>query len=136
MPEEESSASESNNEQEWDGIPEPPEVDHEAEYVDEDRYTTVTVEAMDLSQGGLRKAEKEAEKDSHKSEGEMPEIAKPSPSQKKGKRIWTKHKPEREGQASKKKRKKFRYENKAERKMTRIKEKSRNSRQAQARRSG
>jgi ribosomal RNA-processing protein 17 len=136
VPEEESSASESNNEQEWDGIPEPPEVDHEAEYIDEDRYTTVTVEAMDLSQDSLRKAEKEAEKDSNNSEDEKPEVAKPLPSQKKGKRIWTKDKPEREGQASKKKRKKFRYENKAERKMTRIKEKSRNSRQAQARRSG
>jgi ribosomal RNA-processing protein 17 len=142
--EEESSASESNNEQEWDGIPEPPEVDHEAEYIEEDLYTTVTVEAMDLSQGGLRKAEKGAEKeaekgaekDSNNSEDEKPEFVKPSPSQRKGKRIWTKHKPERDGQASKKKRKKFRYENKAERKMTRIKEKSRNSRQAQARRSG
>ena len=34
-------------EDEWEGIEEPPAVDYEAEYIDEDKYTTVTVEEMD-----------------------------------------------------------------------------------------
>ncbi len=45
----ESSVGEGDGQQEREGLTQPPEVDHEAEYVDEDRYTTVTVEAMDLS---------------------------------------------------------------------------------------
>ena len=112
------------------------EVDHEAQYVDEDRYTTVTVEAMDLSKDGLHKAENEAEDDLDRSKNVKPEGAPISPSQRRGKRTWTKEKPEKEGHVSKRKRKKFRYENKAARKMTRIKEKSKNGRQATARRSG
>lgn len=111
------------------------EIDHEAEYIDEDRYTTVTIEAMDLSKDGLHKAEAEAERTCDNAMEGNVAVTKTSPRQKRGKRIWTKEKPEKEGQALKKKRKKFRYENKAERKMTRIKEKSKNSRQAQARRS-
>lgn len=143
-PEEEAgSAGESNSEQEWDGVREPaelPEVDHEAEYIDEDRYTTVTIEAMDLSKEGLHKAEKEAEKEvgkdpNHSKEGN-PEDPEAPPNHGQGKRIWTKEKPDKDGQASKKKRKKFRYENKAERKVTRFKEKSKNSKLAKARRSG
>lgn len=45
-------------EEDWEGIEEPPAVDYEAEYVDEDKYTTVTVEEMDASREGLLKAAK------------------------------------------------------------------------------
>jgi ribosomal RNA-processing protein 17 len=47
----------------------------------------------------------------------------------KGKRIWTKERPE----GPKKKKKKFRYESKAERKLTRYKERSKNKAQAKSR---
>lgn len=113
---------------------EPPEIDHEAEYIDEDRYTTVTVEAMDLSRNGLHKVE-EAEEHSDKSKDGMADAVECSIEQRQGKRKWTKEKPRKESQASKRKRKKFRYENRTERKMTRLKEKSKNSRQAKVRRS-
>ena len=114
---------------------EPPEIDHEAEYIDEDRYTTVIVEALDLSRKGLHKAEKEAEEHSDSSKDGKADAANCSLKQRQGKRKWTKEKPGKEGQASKRKRKKFRYENKTERKLTRLKEKSKNSRQAKVRRS-
>lgn len=110
-------------------------MDHEAEYVDEDRYTTVTVEAMDLSKDGLHKQE-ETQADLDSSEERQLDGATRTNDPKQGKRIWTKDKPEKDARRPKKKRKKFRYENKAERKLTRIKEKSKNSRQAKARRSG
>ncbi|KAF7514159.1 hypothetical protein GJ744_004484 [Endocarpon pusillum] len=129
-----SSANEPDTEQEWDGIMEPPEIDHEAEYIDEDRYTTVIVEAMDLSRKGLHKVE-EAEEHSDRSKDGKADAVKCSLEQRQGKRKWTKEKPRKDSQASKRKRKKFRYENKTERKMTRLKEKSKNSRQAKVRRS-
>lgn len=131
---EEASAGEDDDEQEWSGLPEPPEIDHEAEYIDEDRYTTVTVEAMDLSKDGLHEKE-EAQANLDSSEEKQPDGTKRTNGQKQGKRIWTKDKPEKDSRAPKRKRKKFRYENKAERKLTRLKEKSKNSRQAKARRS-
>lgn len=134
-PNEASPGDEPDTEEESDRILETPEVDHEAEYIDEDRYTTVTVEAMDLTKDGLHRAEKEDEDNADNPKEGKPEGAKTAPSQTQGKRIWTKGKPEKEGQASKRKRKKFRYENKTERKMTRFKEKSKNSKQAKARRS-
>lgn len=131
-----SSASEDDGHTEWSGIPEPPEVDHEAEYIDEDRYTTVTVEAMDLSRDRMREVKKEAEQDVDGSDGREPKGTKSPPIEKQVKRSWTKERPEKEVRTPKKKRKKFRYENKTERKLSRIKEKSKNSKQAKARRSG
>jgi ribosomal RNA-processing protein 17 len=121
--------------QEWEGLEDPPDVDHEAEYIDEDRYTTVTVEAMDPSRTGLYNAEKEAQDGATGSEAK-PEDTADSNGKRQGKRTWTKERPVKEGQAPKKKRKKFRYENKAERKLSRVKEKLKNSRQAKARRAG
>jgi ribosomal RNA-processing protein 17 len=46
---------------EWTGIEdaEPEPIDHEAEYIDEDKYTTVTVEAMDVTKEGLMRFEEE-----------------------------------------------------------------------------
>ncbi len=121
--------------EEWDGVAEAPEVDHEAEYIDEDRYTTVTVEAMDLSKEGLHRAMEEEERGigGLKNEDAQPETngsAKEAPDKvRKGKRIWTKETPD----GRKKKKKKFRYESKAERKVTRYKEQSGNKAKARAR---
>lgn len=122
----------------WDGVAEPPTMNHEAEYVDDDRFTTVTVEAVDISREGFQKV---VEADIEDADGEKdgPETLKDSRSgegedQKdalSGKRKWTKERPG----GPKKKKKKFRYESKVERKMTRHKERSRNSKQAKERKS-
>lgn len=112
---------------EWDGIVEVPEVDHEEEYIDEDRHTTVTIEAVDVTKDGLHKVaiekedgdepdEVQRETKSSTNGGTGPEVQKT----RNGKRIWTKERPG----GPKKKKKKFRYESKAERKVTRYKERS------------
>jgi len=41
--------------EEWERVADPPDVDHEAEYIDEDRFTTVTVEAINVSKEGIHK---------------------------------------------------------------------------------
>jgi ribosomal RNA-processing protein 17 len=124
---------ECDDDQERDKGPELTEVDGDAEYIDEDRYTTVTVEAIDLSKDALYKAGMVAKRDIASSDDEKPEVASSQTAMRDGKRIWTKDKPEKQGRTPKR-RTKFRYENKAERKLTRVKEKSKNSRQAKARR--
>ncbi|KXT13152.1 hypothetical protein AC579_5619 [Pseudocercospora musae] len=90
------------------------------EYVDEDKYTTVTVEPM---------GESDAEDGQEEAEGiNAPAVTKPEPPAKK-KRPWQK-----DGEDKKKvKKKKFRYESKSERAVTRQKQKSRNSKAAAAR---
>ncbi|CAH0053450.1 unnamed protein product [Clonostachys solani] len=50
--------SEDDEEDGWGGFPDRPNldiVDHEEEYIDEDRYTTVTVESVSVSRDGLEK---------------------------------------------------------------------------------
>jgi ribosomal RNA-processing protein 17 len=121
--------------EDWEGIadPEPPPVDHEAEYVDEDKYTTVTVEAMDVTREGLFKADQEEQEDPTKDGGEMPDPAAAEPQPEKKKRIWSKDNPKDKTHKPKKKRN-FRYESKAERKVTRTKQRSKSSKQARERR--
>lgn len=79
-------------------------VDHFEEYVDEEKYTTVTIESVDISRSGLIKPDNVTEA----------EVVKPGPTpltiEKSKKNPWPK-----------KAKKKFRYETKAERKMTRAK---------------
>ena len=125
-------------EEPWAGIKDNqnPQVDHEDEYMDEDRFTTVTVEAVDVSKDGLQKALQEEEDgsdvaDTNRSDMEPPEstASQGRTGSEKGKRIWTKEPPS----GPRKKRKKFRYETKAERKATRYKEKSGNKAKARAR---
>ena len=126
--------------QEWEGFAEPALIDHEAEYIDEDRYTTVTVEAVDVRHDGLHRIDSDGSSsagvdgdDSNEAgashskavEGRQDEI------KSKAKRAWTKENP---NHVKKKKRKKFRYESKAERSATRLKEKAKNSAQARLRR--
>ncbi|KAK5129392.1 hypothetical protein LTR16_002194 [Cryomyces antarcticus] len=118
--------------EEWTGIEEPPEINREDEYVDEDRYTTVTVETMDVSRESLQKAGEEERGGGVC--GLADSVAKPSAvnGRTTKKRIWTKDKPADAKQKPKKK--KFRYESKAERKVTRQKQKSRGSAAAKTRR--
>lgn len=110
------------SEDEWNGIEEAEEavpiIDHEEEYVDEDRYTTVTVEEVDISKEGLHKlADEEGDETM---EAEESKKAKDE----KVKKTWPK----------KPRKQKFRYESKAERKFTRGKQKAGNKTKADARR--
>lgn len=113
-------------EDEWEGIEEPPAVDYEAEYIDEDKYTTVTVEEMDPSKQGILQG------DDDSSDGQPTERPEPS-----GEDVKSKEQSKKKKQPDdkfKKKKKKFRYETKEERKVTRMKERMSNHRKAQARR--
>jgi ribosomal RNA-processing protein 17 len=106
----------------WNGIQDVPTVepiDHEAEYVDEDKYTTVTIEAVDVSKEGLSRITQ-----SDDSEEDTQEAPKLVENKEKPKKLWPK----------KPKKKKFRYETKVERKMSRAKQKSGNKAKADARR--
>jgi ribosomal RNA-processing protein 17 len=120
----EKSESEDENEEEWDGIEEPPAVDYEAEYIDEDKYTTVTVEEMDPSREGLLKAVLgEDEETEEKKEYPAPdEEADKKPKRKAGERI------------ARKKKRNFRYESKDVRRATARKQRSVKSNKAKARR--
>lgn len=99
----------------------------EDEYVDEDKYTTVTVEAMgessgdeDVQEAGVKKAEPE------KVDEQAAKTTK--------KRPWTKEKPAGDKKKPKQKKRQFRYESKSERKETRNKQKAKNAKAAKARR--
>ena len=121
--------------EQWDGIVENTRVDHEDEYVDEDRYTTVTVEAVDVSRDGLHKTITDHEETQSSTiegavEGERTiSGTKQWQDTKQEKRLRTKEQPS----GPKKKKKKFRYESKAERKVNRYKETSGNKARAKAR---
>jgi len=124
--------------EDWEGLPspEPPPIDHESEYIDEDKYTTVTVEAMDVTKEGLIKADAEEQKHDKQPDDVVESTKNVQPGQKtpQGKRKWTKEKPKDKPDKPKPKRKKFRYETKTERKFTKMKQREKNSKQAKARR--
>lgn len=119
----------SDGEEGWNGFDDDPVekppvdiLDHEEEYIDEDRYTTVTVEAVDVDKEGLHKAvdededsdaERELKKKYKSEEGKEDD----------GKKKWPK----------KPRKQKFRYESKVERKMTRAKQKAGKRKAADAR---
>lgn len=116
---------------EWEGIEEtvPEPVDHEAEYIDEDKYTTVTVEEVDISRDGISRL-----RDGDDDDGENEKEAADSP-----KHVKTSSAKESPGKKDKdkrpkKKKKTFRYESPAERKMNRLKVKAKNSKAARIRR--
>jgi ribosomal RNA-processing protein 17 len=100
-------------------------IDHEAEYIDEDRYTTVTVEAVDVSKEGLHRVVKDTDTKEEESSSD-PKTPTDTAERKTGasRKIWPK----------KTRKKKFRYESKAERKATRGKQKAGNKVKADARR--
>lgn len=116
-----------------DSIEATQEVDRQEEYMDENRYTTVTVEAVDVTRDGLRTIANEDEQDSqglttNQADGLVSQTNGGGEARS-GKRIWTKERPN----GPKKKKRKFKYESKAERKTTRFKEKSGNKLKAKAR---
>ena len=115
----------------WNGIGDRKEVDHEEEYVDEDRFTTVTVEAVDVSRDGLFKVIQE-EVFEESEDLELSNIPSTNGEKKAQNRTVRRVKEQPSG-FKKKKKKKFRYETKAERKITRHKEKLGNKKQAIAR---
>ena len=121
----------------WHKIIEVPEIDHEAEYIDEDRFTTVTVEAVEVSKDGLHRtaeADQEIGSDSDVQEGGKRRLSASggggNAKTENKKRVWTKERPN----GPRKKKKKFKYESKADRKITRYKEKSKSKTQAKSRR--
>ncbi|KAI1367408.1 nucleolar protein 12-domain-containing protein [Xylaria arbuscula] len=91
-------------------------IDHEEEYIDEDRYTTVTVESVHVSKDGLTSSRPDEEDSAEEEEKEKKTTIEPEKS--------------RDGNngAPKKKKQKFRYETKLERKITNIKQKAKNKR--------
>jgi ribosomal RNA-processing protein 17 len=112
----------SSEEDAWEGIqddePVVELVDHEEEYIDEDRYTTVTVEAVNISKEGLHKTGG-GESNDETSKTEAPKLVEAETSGK----TWPK-----------KTKKKFRYESKAERRITQGKQKAGRKARADARR--
>ncbi|EXJ96476.1 hypothetical protein A1O1_01602 [Capronia coronata CBS 617.96] len=134
-PTSDSNGSSTDSNDEWTGLsdPDPEPIDHEAEYIDEDKYTTVTVESMDVSREGILMSQNgPGSGEDEKQAGPPPEDSVPA----KKKRTWTKEKPDGSADKSRKKRRSFRYESKAERKASRNKERSKNQRQARERRAG
>ncbi len=122
--------------EQWEGITEEPVIGHEDGYIDDDRFTTVTVEAVVVSKDGLHKTRKEEGEDGEgegsgadKADGDPRTAGQRHPRPATVKRTWTKEPPNR----VKKKKPKFRYESKAERKVTRHKERSGNRVKATAR---
>lgn len=122
------STSDEESDEEWEGIEEPPAVDYEAEYIDEDKYTTVTVEEMDSSREGLRKSIT-GEDPEEESKAKAAEAAKKAEEEAKlvKKRKATTDKP-------KKKKKQFRYESKQDRKLAAAKQRLSKAKKAKARR--
>jgi ribosomal RNA-processing protein 17 len=126
--------SESGEDVAWEGFEEeaPPPISKVDEYIDEDKYATVTVESVDITRDGFKTGTSEDE-DARRSSGDEGEQVKGKtdgpPTVKKK---WTKEYPR--SNKSKKKKKTFRYESKEERKANRMKERTKNRAQAQARR--
>lgn len=119
------------------GKDQPPEkIDHEAEYIDEDKYTSVVVEEVGVDRDGFVRADGSDQSDDEvaaddQSNHDQTNNTKPEPA---AKRKWTHDKPKDAASKAKTKRKKFRYESKAERKVERGKQRAKNSKQAKARR--
>lgn len=107
---------------EWGGFQDTPVrqdlVDHEEEYVDEDRFTTVTVESVNISKDGLTSSRPDEEDSADERGGDKNTQAQPERTDSEKNEHATK----------KKKKQRFRYESKLERQITTIKEKARNKR--------
>lgn len=122
--------------EEFTGFQESEPINQEDEYIDEDKYTTVTIESVDISRAGFSVPGKDADEamDTGKAEREEAEKKDGEGGIKRdanGKRIWTKERPKTEW--PKKKKIKFRYESKADRKATRFKQGAKKRKQREAR---
>ena len=103
------------------------QVDHEQEYVDDDRFTTVTVEAVDVSRDGLHKVIHEEDSGNSDNADLCNKTSTNGAEEAQNGRVRQRKEPP---TGVKKKKKKFRYETKAERKVTRYKERTGNRKQA------
>jgi ribosomal RNA-processing protein 17 len=111
---------------EWEGIQDVHEIRREDEYVDEEKYTTVVVENVDITREGLENLDKDSEDEDAEPAKRGNDRESQRSKNDEAKRKASKGPP-------KKKKKKFRYENKEARKLSRVKERSRNSAQAEKR---
>ncbi|KAI9693948.1 MAG: hypothetical protein M1822_003219 [Bathelium mastoideum] len=118
--------------EEWQGFGEPLEVHRVDEYIDEDKYALVTVESVDVAKDGLHvTAEDDEEDDQSASDAENQNTNQVTVNGRpEKKRVWTKERPA----GKKPKKRKFRYESLAERKVERQKQKARNAKAAKVRR--
>ncbi|KAF2752827.1 hypothetical protein EJ05DRAFT_446134 [Pseudovirgaria hyperparasitica] len=119
-----------NEDRDWNGFGDDVPMSREDEYIDEDKYITVQVEAVNITRDGMFNVDIEPG-DQH--DDRISTTAKHEVGEDLKKRVWTKDKPTKE--KAKKAKPKFRYESKAERKITRHKERSKSRSQAKARRS-
>ena len=126
----ESSDDDDEKEEEFEGFTEPEPINTQDEYIDEDKYTTVTIESVGISRAGFSLPGDSPDPDPHadaansEAAAAVQETTKGGHEVKRdenGKRIWTKERPRTEW-PKKQKKKKFRYESKADRKVTRMKE--------------
>ncbi|KAJ4370625.1 hypothetical protein N0V83_005146 [Neocucurbitaria cava] len=111
-------------EEEFTGFQEPEPINQEDEYIDEDKYTTVTIETVGIDRSGFSKpgggsTEEDGTKGKDGEEGGRKEGGDGEGEAGK-KRVWTKAWPK--SDKPKKKKKKFRYETKTERKAERMKQ--------------
>ncbi len=110
---------------EWGGIPdgeiaEEPPLDREEEYIDEDRYTTVTIAAVNIDRDGIHKP---GEGDEEEGDGDDDSREKQATAGTDGKQLGQSRKDQ-----PKIRKKKFRYETKHERRLTERKQKAKKSR--------
>ena len=116
-------------EEEWQGLEELAKVDGTDEYVDEDKYTTVTIKEMGDADEWNASEDEDAKVTTTVTDGvEKNEDG----TEVKKKRVWTKERPK--NNKPKKKKPKFKYETKAERQKTRTKQKEKNAAFAKKRR--
>ncbi|KAF4779463.1 nucleolar protein 12 [Colletotrichum scovillei] len=110
--------------EEWDGIDEPAKdqtdiVDYEDEYIDEDRYTSVKVEAISVTRDGLEKIHQDGDEEENDSQDEFKadKQASDQPAKSKNRK-----------ECPKKQKKKFTYETKLERSLGARKAKAKKAR--------
>ncbi|KAK6080249.1 nucleolar protein 12 [Seiridium cupressi] len=97
---------------EWEGLPDGPveeSIDHEEEYLDEDRYTSVTVESVSVSRDGLHKPEEEPDTEDEEEKVRREALARSAK--------------EESARPKKQKKPKFRYESKMDRSIANKKQK-------------
>jgi ribosomal RNA-processing protein 17 len=125
---------EDEEEDEFTGFQEPEPINQEDEYIDEDKYTTVTIESVGISKAGFSRPGEDGEeggKEGGGKEGDGGGKEGGAEGESK-KRVWTKAWPK-NNDKPKKKKKKFRYETKTERKAERMKQGLKKRKQKEAR---
>ncbi|KIW03353.1 uncharacterized protein PV09_05561 [Verruconis gallopava] len=122
----------------WGGFDvEAPVESKDEEYVDEDQYATVTVEAVEITRDGMeayKGSEQETESSEEESSQESGTRAEAVAPEKKTKRLWSKNKLVSE-KPKRKKSRNFRYESKEVRKLNRARERAKRKAHALSRKS-